>query len=167
MTEEETEMSKSDGVKPYLVRIKDWKIKNMVMLYLEARGRFKEFNRMLRKGNFPSFERLREISEMLFEIKEDHHLLFKRLLDPQKHRFEKADKFTPNHLEIEFMNNIGLLFHKVTVARELKYVMEHYVEQSETFQRTKENLKVNIARIDELFDEGIEILTALISEYRN
>lgn len=157
-------MPKLSAVKPYLVRIKKWKIRNMVMLYLEAREQFKTYRRSLKSGVELSFEKLREVSAILFEIKEDHHLLYKRVIDSKQEKFEHTHKFTPNKVEIEFMNNIGLLFHKVMVARELKYVMEHYVEESETFQKNRENLKTHITKIDELFDEGIEILKLLIEQ---
>ncbi|MFQ5751060.1 MAG: tetratricopeptide repeat protein [bacterium] len=160
-------MSEDKDVKPYLIRIKDWKIRNMVMLYLEAREKFKACRRMLRKGAFISFEKMREISDSLYEIKEDHHLLYKKLIEPKKKRFEKAHKFLPDEIETDFMNNIGLLFHKVMATRELKYVMEHYVEESETFQKTKDNLQYHLDKIDSLFDEGVEILKSMIGRYND
>ncbi len=160
-------MSEGHGVKPYLARIKDWKTKNMVMLYLEARELFIAYRRRLRKGVSLSFEGMREICDILYEIKEDHHLIFKRLIDPKKHKFEKEQKFTPSEVETEFMNNIGLLFHKVMVTRELKYLLEHYVEESDAFQQTGESLQYHINKIDSLFDEGIEILKSLVLQYKD
>lgn len=160
-------MLDNTSVKPYLARIKKWKIRNMVMLYLEAREKFKNYRRLLKRGTFISFERMREICDILFEIKEDHHLLYKRLIDPRKNKFEKTHKFMPDKIETEFMNNIGLLFHKVMVARELKYLMEHYVEESDTFQKNKDNLEEQLRKISMLFDEGIEILKSLISCNKN
>ena len=157
-------MSKDSNAKPYLFQIKKWKIRNMVMLYLEAREKLKDYRRILKRGAFISFERLRELSDILFDIKEDHHLLYKRLIDPQKNKFENANKFTPDKVEIDFMNNLGLLFHKVKVALELKYVMEHYVEKSETFQLSKDNLDDHLEKIDALLDEGIETLKLLIKK---
>ncbi|MFQ6113942.1 MAG: hypothetical protein ACE5NG_07605, partial [bacterium] len=65
------------------------------------------------------------------------------------------------------MKNIGLLFHKVMVVRELKYSMEHYVEASEAFQKSKEDLQFHLKKIDSLFDEGIEILKDLVGRYRD
>ncbi|MFQ5648311.1 MAG: hypothetical protein ACE5IY_00050 [bacterium] len=156
-------MSDDAAVKPYLKRIKKWKIRNMIMLYLEGRDRFKKYNRMVKRGTFLSFAKLRELCDILYEAKEEHHQLYKRLQDPRKSRFEKANKFVPDEIELEFMNNIGLLFHKLLVARELKYVIEHYVEESETFQKNSENLKNQLELIDVLFDEGIKILESLIT----
>ena len=153
--------------KPYLHRIKHWKIRNMVMLYLEAREQFKNYRRSLKKDSNLSFEKLKNISDILFEIKEDHHLLYKRVLNPRKKKFEKAQKFTPDDVETEFMNNIGLLFHKVMAAREIKYIMEHYVEESETFQKNLEDLNFHLNRIENLFDQGIKTLKQLISRNRD
>ena len=68
---------------------------------------------------------------------------------------------------MEFMNNIGLLFHKVMVTRELKYLLEHYVEESDAFQQTGENLQYHLKKIDSLFDEGIEILKSLVLQYKD
>lgn len=159
-------MSEND-VKPYLKRAKNWKIRNMVMLYLEAREKFRHYQRSSKRGDMLSFDKLREICDILFEIKEEHHLVYKKLVDPQKNKFEKGHKFMPDQVETEFMNNIGLLFHKVMVARELKYVMEHYMEKSDTFQKNEESLQTHLNKIGALFDEGIEILTALIKQNRD
>lgn len=149
-------------VKPYLIRIKNWKIRNMVMLYLEAREQFKNYRRLVRRGTELPFDKLRDISDILFEIKEDHHLLYRRVVDPKKKRFEDSQKFTPNEVEIDFMNNIGLLFHKMMVARELKYVMDHYLDSSRTFKKNQLSLRRHLTKINELFDEGIEILKSLL-----
>lgn len=155
---------KQNGVKPYIARIKQWKIRNMVRLYLEARDLFKKYRNLLRKGNYLSFERMREICDILWEIKEDHHLIYKRLLDPKKNKFEKAPKYLPASAELEFINNAGLLFHKMMVARELKYLLEHYFEDSDVFQKNKESLQLQLRIIEELFDDGIQVLQSLIKE---
>lgn len=160
-------MPQENEVKPYLIRIKNWQIRNMVMLYLEAREKFKNYRRMVRSGVFLSFEKMREICDVLFEIKEAHHLLFKKLVNPKKMKYEKTNKFTPDEVEMQFMNNIGLLFHKVMVARELKYLMEHYFEESEEFKKSQEELQNHLKKIDALFDDCIEIVKSLIQKYKN
>ncbi|MCG8607392.1 hypothetical protein MJD09_20720 [bacterium] len=154
-------------MKPYLARIKHWKIRNMIRLYLEAREQFLLYRKRLRKKTSISFEGMRKICDILYEIKEDHHLIFKRLIDPQKNKFEKERKYLPCTIETEFMNNIGLLFHKVMVTRELKYLMEHYIEESDSFQKTEENLEYHLQIIDSLFDEGIKTLKSLILRYKD
>ncbi|MFQ6113943.1 MAG: hypothetical protein ACE5NG_07610 [bacterium] len=91
-------MDDTNKVKAYLIQIKDWKIRNMVMLYLEAREKFKTYSRMIRSDVNISFEGMREICDILYEIKEDHHLIFKRALDPKRKKFEKAHKFMPDEI---------------------------------------------------------------------
>ena len=132
------------------------------MLYLEARDSFKRYGKLLKKGTDLSFGKMRGICDMLYQIKEDHHLLYKRVVDPRKGKFERAEKFLPDDYDLAFINNVGLLFHKVMVARELKYVLEHYVENSIVFKRNKDHFESQIKLIDELFDEGIEVLKSLI-----
>ena len=153
----------TEQVKPYIARIRSCKIRNVVRLYLEARELFRQYRKLLRKGNYLSFEKMREISDILYEVKEDLHLIYKRLLDPRKKKFEAARKYVPDEVELALMNNVGLLFHKIFVARELKYVLEHYVEESETFKVNQENLQTHLQRINLLFDEGLEILKEFIS----
>jgi hypothetical protein len=160
-------MSAANGVKPYFQRVRNWKVRNMVMRYLDARERFMACRRIFRKDLSLSFEKLKEISDILFEIKEDHHLVFKRLSNPEKNKYEKSHKITPDEIETEFMNNIGLLFHKVMVTRELKYLMDHYVEESEAFQRSSDNLQYHLHRMDELFTRGIEIIKSLLARYKD
>ncbi|MFQ5705879.1 MAG: hypothetical protein ACE5HO_00395 [bacterium] len=160
-------MSDSVRVKPYILKIKNWKIRNMIMLYLDAREKFLAYRKMIRSGAFLSFERIEEICDILFEIKEDHHLLFKRLVDPKKKKFEKDHKIMPGEVETEFMNNVGLLFHKMMVAKEFKYLMERYLEDSDTFKKSSGELQYQLMKIDKLFDDGIEILKTMIAKYND
>lgn len=155
-------MPKKEFVKPYLVNIKKWKIKNIVMRYLEARDIFKSNSGFLSRTSTVSFQQMRDLSDVLYQMKEDCHLLYKRVVDPQKNKFEDSDKFTPDECEQALINNIGLLFHKVLVVRELKYVMEHYVEDEIAYERNLNNFKTQIEYIDSLFDDGIEVLKKLI-----
>ncbi len=156
------EMQKKEFVKPYLVNIKKWKIKNIVMQYLEARDIFKSNRGFLSRTSKVPFQQMRDLSDVLYRTKEDCHLLYKRVIDPQKNKFEDSDKFTPIEYEQALVNNIGLLFHKVLVVRELKYVMEHYVEDKAAYERNVDNYKTQIEYIDSLFDDGIEVLKKLI-----
>lgn len=162
-------MSNENGVKSYFLRIRDWKVRNMVMMYLEAREKFMASRprRSVFKGASVSYDRLKAVSDLLFEVKEDHHLIFKRVLDPEKGKFEKSHKITPDDVEAEFMNNIGLLFHKLMVTRELKYYMENYVEDYRDLQRSNDNLQYHLEKIEELFVHGVEILRNLLSRYKD
>ncbi len=158
-------MKKKNHVKPYLVRIKNWKVRNMVMLYLDARENFIAYHRTVKQGIYISFDKMRELCEIMYEIKEDHHLLYKRMIDPRKNRFENADKFMPDDVELALMKNVGLLFHKLMVARELKYQTEHYPERDEEFQRNEESLQYHLQLITELFEDGIEVLLEFILKH--
>jgi len=160
-------MPGNHDVKPYFLQIRNWKIRNMVLLYWEAREMFLASRRLLRKDVFLRFDKMKELSDILFEIKEEHHLIFKRLVDLQKKKFEKSRKIMPDEIETEFMNNIGLLFHKIMVMRELKYLRDHYVEENDAFQKSEESLLYNLNKIEELFERGIEILKSLISRHKD
>ncbi|MFQ5486325.1 MAG: hypothetical protein ACE5DO_13465 [Desulfobacterales bacterium] len=96
-------MSKTQEVKPYLRRIRDWKIRNMVMLYLEARELFNACRKSLQQKGFMPFDKMREMCNVLYAAKEEHHLIFKRQIDPPKKRFEDVHKFMPDKNEIDFM----------------------------------------------------------------
>ena len=111
-----------------------------------------------------SFEEIRDICGTLYALKEDQHLIYRRLIDPEKNAFEDSHKFLPDGITTGFLNNVGLLFHKVMVARELLYLLEHYVEQTEVFNENKSNLEVLLREIDELFEEGLEILEVVHSQ---
>jgi tetratricopeptide (TPR) repeat protein len=161
-------MNNDRHVRPYFKRIKNWKIRNMVVGYLSARSRFRH---LLEGRNdsadsetnaWLSFEEMKEISDILFELKEDQHLIYRRLIDPQRNVFEDSHKFQPDEVAIAFMNNVGLIFHKVMVARELDYILEHYVEHMIIFQDNKVNLETLLQEIDELFEEGVDILGRFI-----
>jgi predicted DNA-binding protein YlxM (UPF0122 family) len=154
-------------ISPYIAGIKDRKIKQIINRYLEAYGSFKEYNKSFHEGIIMSFSNLRKVHDILWEIKENFHLVYKRVLNPRKKIFEQANKFTPSDSEINFMNNVGLLFHKVMVARELKYVLDYYEEDSNSYQETRASLERNLDRIDSLFDQGIKLLVQMLENYQN
>lgn len=152
---------------PYLWKIKDEKVKEIIDGYLKAKNMFEAYNSQFQNGRIMSFKELKEISEVLFDVKEDHHLLFKRVIKPKVRELEKARKFTPSEEEIKLMNNIGLVFHKVMVVRELKYVMEHYEEDSANYIETKEELERMLERIDNLFKDGLDVIKNVLPSYPN
>ena len=161
-------MENDRQVKPYFKRIKNWKVQNMVMGYLEARDRFKHPKEQriegspLQESTRISFEEMCEISNILYDLKENQHLIYRRLVDPQKEIFDDSHKFHPDQTTTDFLNNVGLLFHKVMVARELNYLLVHYVEHTAVCQENMVNLEALLAEIDELFDEGVAILERYI-----
>ncbi len=160
-------VAKKDEVSPYIKNIKDWQMRDIISRYLEAFITFKEFNRSFHKGEIMSFSNLRKIHDMLWDVKEKFHLIFKRVLNPKKRIFEQANKITPSENEIDFMNNVGLLFHKVMVARELKYVLDYYEEDSAGYQDTIASLEHNLERINVLFDQGKDFLVKTLVNYRD
>jgi len=155
------------NVSPYIVAIRDRKIRNIISRYLEAYAMFIEYNKSFHEGVIMSFTNLRKLNDVLFDIKEDFHLVYKRVLNPRKKIFETANKFTPQESEIKFMNNVGLLFHKVLVARELKYVLDYYEEDSNSYQETIASLERNLDRIKLLFEEGVELMVQMLDNYQN
>jgi len=154
-------------IRPYIIGTKDRKIRDIIASYLEAYSSFKDYNRLFHEGIIMSFSNLKKVHDILWNIKENFHLIYKRVLNPKKKIFEATNKFTPSDEEIKFMNNIGLLFHKVMVARELKYVLDYYEEDSDSYLETKASLERNLDRINLLFDQGLELLQNLLGNYQN
>jgi hypothetical protein len=154
-------------VGPFLRQNKDWKIRQMVAGYLEARRIFLETHQRVNSSTFVSFEQLVQVGEILYQVKESHHLLFKRLVSPQSRKFEDVNKFTPNDIEISFMNNLGLLFHKAMVARELKYLIEHYEEKDDDSSLRWKELHSYLEEMSRLFTVGLEILSDFIRLHRD
>ncbi|NIA30639.1 MAG: hypothetical protein GWP06_12100 [Actinobacteria bacterium] len=150
---------------PFVQANGPWIIRKALSDYLRAKNMFDNMDREISTGRDVSFDYLKKLSDILYTIKEDLYLIFKRVIDPPERKFEKAAKITPNDNEIEFINNAGLLFHKATVARELKYVMEYYATDSKDYKHTKDSLDTYWIRIRELFDDGIEMIKHLLVEY--
>ncbi|OQX94337.1 hypothetical protein B6I21_09575 [candidate division KSB1 bacterium 4572_119] len=91
-------------ISPYVQNIRDWKIREIISGYFDALLIFKNYKRSKSKvANIP-FSSLRKICDTLWDVKENFHLIFKRVLNPKKKIFEQCDKLTPNDLEIELMN---------------------------------------------------------------
>lgn len=157
----------NESISPYIQSIRDWKVRDIIENYLKSLQIFKFFNYEFRNGRILSFKDLRKISEHLWDAKEGNYLIFKRITNPKKLKFEKAPKFIPNDDEIAFMNNVGLLFHRVMVARELKYILEFYDNDSEIFLESKNELKIVLSRILKLFEQGIELLKKVLKYQKN
>ena len=152
---------------PYITSIKNWEIREMVVQFLEAKEMFEKHNKPSKDSEYIAFKILREICDMMFDLKEKHHLIFKQIINPKTRKFENVNKFTPNEGEINFMNNLGLLFHKVMVARELKYMLNYYREDSSGYQETKNALERNLSRIELLFMQGAELLLKMLQSHKN
>jgi len=149
--------------KNYLTVIKDWKIRNMIAGYIEARMLFKSFRLDAKSKRIIPFEELHKICDILFEVKQQFHLLFKRPEDSEGTR--GATKIQPKAPETNFFNNVGLLFHKVLMARELRYIIEHY-QAAQSPQNGFDTVKESLEQIDKLFDAGVQQVIDLIQAHR-
>jgi hypothetical protein len=153
-------------INSYILGIKDWKIQEIISSYIDALLIFSNYSKSNRSRQQITFSNLRKICDILYDTKENFHLIYKRVLNPKKQIFEPVDKITPNEREINFMNNIGLLFHRVMVARELKYLIDYYEKDSEFYQESKKSYKLNIIKITELFDNGTDLLIQLLTDHQ-
>ena len=149
----------------YIKSIKEWKIRETITGFLEAKAMFEKTYK--RKERDITYNNLKKICDLLFHAKEDNHLIFKKIINPRKRCFEEANKFTPNENELNFVNNTGLLFHKVMVSRELKYVLDFYNEDSLGYDETENSFQQNLIRIDLLFKQGIDIILKMLESHTN
>lgn len=155
----------NEKISPFVQANKPWIIRKSLADYLRAKNMFSNMDRLAASDQLMTFEDLKKLSDTLFTIKENFHLIFKRLVDPQKNRFEVADKYTPTQDELAFINNVGLLFHKAMAAREVKYVMEIYSVQHEDYAQSKDSLEIYCKKMRILFFDGTDIIKRLLVEY--
>jgi hypothetical protein len=145
----------------YLAAIRPWKIRNMVEGYLAAWQIFHKHHRAKSAERYAfSFETLNKISGVLYEVKEDHHLLFRRpdrALEPHEQH-----KLVPTYSETTFVDHVGLLFHKAMVAKELRYILERYAHDERNWSTHFKELQDNLERMETLFMEGLELLGSLV-----
>ena len=144
----------------YLAAIKPWKIRNMVEGYLTAWEVFHKYHRTKSSERHAlSFETLNKISDILYEVKEDHHLLFRR---PERalQRHEQH-KLVPTYSETTLIDHVGLLFHKAMVAKELRYILERYAHDERNWALHFKELQENLERMETLFMEGLELVGSL------
>ncbi len=145
----------------YLAAAKSWKIRNMIAGYVRARLTFQQHWRP--KGSdhhLPSFEALQKICENLQNVKDDHHLIYRRAdsVDGRNGRH----KLVPGSSETAFINHVGLLFHKAMVGKELRYILEHYAHDQGNWNMHFEELQTNLARIEKLFEQDKEAIAGFI-----
>ncbi len=153
---------------PYVRKSKSWVIKNVLSNYFKAYNLNADIYREYHSKTDVQFTKLRQLSDILFAAKEDLHLIYKRLIDPRRNIFENAEKFTPNEEEIRFINNVGILFHKAMVARELEYMLEYYETENEPdYEDIKASLDDNIERLKVLFEKGLELVKGFLSNFQD
>ncbi|MFQ5627604.1 MAG: hypothetical protein ACE5I1_02495 [bacterium] len=134
----------------------------MAANYIVACEKFNtSYSKARPKIDFP-FKDLDELCDVLFEIKEDHHLIFKRVVGPEKIKDEDKHKINPAQQEINFIANVGRLFHKMLVARELKYLHSHYDPLNNGDSDGASELEMQLKQIDNLFAEGVKVMVDLM-----
>jgi hypothetical protein len=156
-----------EELSPYVKAYKAWTIRTIISAYFRAKNMFENMTREETNGQELSFEKIKKLSDILFGTKENLYLIFKRIIDPEKKLFEKSAKAIPNQTELDFMNNVGLLFHKAMVARELKYVLDHYLHNSKDYRDTKSSLDSYWERMRELFASGKKLAKTVLEENSN
>ena len=152
---------------PYVEKSKSWIIKNVLSNYFKACNLNADIYREHHSKTDVQFDKMRQLSDVLFAAKEDLYLVYKRLIDPKRNVFERAEKVTPNEVEIRFINNVGILFHKSMVVRELEYMLEYYkTENDPDYDDIKSTLDVNVDRLRMLFDKGLALIKDFLENYK-
>jgi len=158
--------AQNETMRPYIQKVKDWKIRQIFWGYFEAMNLFMS-NYDEKKEKFPTFSMLRKICDLLYDAKENFHLIFRRVLNPKKKIFEQVDKLTPDDIELMLMNNIGILFHRVMVARELRYIIDHYSVNSNEYKEASSSFETNLKKLNMMFQTGMDITLKILYKYRN
>ncbi|HNW59818.1 MAG TPA: hypothetical protein PKI62_09100 [bacterium] len=153
----------AEKIRPFLAINKQWMIKKILVTYFRAKNTFANIDREVQSGRDVDFERMLKLSDVLFGIKEDMHLLFQRSNPRKRGAGNEHEKIRPTDLEVDLINNVGLLFHKAMVAREQAYIIEHYSDDGPN----RASLNSYIEKMRTLFKQGLAIITALLQHYRD
>src|SRR5262245_18146141 len=105
----------------YLAAAKSWKIRNMIAGYVLARLTFQQHWRPKASDHHvPAFEVFKKICASLQQVKDDHHLIYRRAADSTNGHNGRNErhKLVPGFAETAFINHVGLLFHKAMVGKE-------------------------------------------------
>ena len=142
---------------PFVLKNQSWIIKNVLAHFLRAANLFAEIHKSFQSSHESdvSFDKLKQLSEVLYTAKEQLRLIYRRTVyyDGEEH---DSGRYEPNSVEFSFINNIGVLFHKTTVARELKYMAEFYQTDSEDYHQLRSNLVDYVKKLDLFFERGKE-----------
>ncbi|MDZ7268619.1 MAG: hypothetical protein ONB48_12855 [candidate division KSB1 bacterium] len=157
-------MAMSKTPRDYIASVKNWKVRNMIQGYLQACHAYHEMRRTRMKNRrAPSFEVLRAISATLSQVKEDHHLIFRRR--EEANTKGSRHKLVPGYADTAFSDHVGLLFHKVMVACELRYILTHYAHQPESWEAHFQTLLANLQQLDTIFEEGINLVLEFVRSH--
>ncbi|RPH97285.1 MAG: hypothetical protein EHM72_13750 [Calditrichaeota bacterium] len=158
-------------VSPFIKKSKSWIIKSVIGNYFTAFQLFEKISTAYKeeKPEIGSiYLQLKTLTELLYAAKESLHLIYKRR-DIRKAEIEQdVQKFDPTPVETQFIHNIGLLFHKATVARELQYMLEFYeVERDEEHVELQDSLDDYMHRLIKLFQNGHVIIREFLKIFEN
>ncbi len=157
-----------EKVCPYVAKSKSWLIKNVLSHFLAAAQLNEEIYRDHVGGRKLDFDRIKRLSELLFRAKEDLHLIFKRLRDPRRRIFEEVPKCRPDAAEQSFIHNVGLLFHKAMVARELQYILEYYEDETDfDYQDVRQSLAEDMNKLKLLFEKTAQSLGLFLRNFKD
>jgi len=152
-------------VSPFVQANKAWIIRKSFANYLRAKNMFHNMDREAHSRSLVQFEDLKRLSDILFAIKEDLHLVFERVIQTETDNAVISKKYLPNQDEMNLINNVGLLFHKAIAARELVYVMEFYSIKNDDYEENKEFLDTYLFKMRQLFKDGINLLKSILKIY--
>ena len=148
----------------YLEGVRKWKVCHLIASYLRARQAYLVIRHtVIKSQHLPSFESLKEISDILFEIKEEHRILYQRIEEIGKDNSQH--KLIPDFSETAFIDHVGLLFHNIMAARELRYILQKYAHDKEKWGANFDELRLSLQGIEALFKEGLDIIKNLIQTH--
>lgn len=158
-------------VSPFIKKSKSWIIKSVIDHYFSAFQLFEKIA-ISYKEEKPEigsiYLQLKRLTELLYAAKESLHLIYKRRDIHMAENEQDVQKFDPSPVETQFIHNIGLSFHKATVARELQYMLEFYqVERDPEHAELLDSLDSYIERLIKLFSSGHAIIREFIKTFEN
>ncbi|MDZ7723325.1 MAG: hypothetical protein U5R06_11110 [candidate division KSB1 bacterium] len=153
---------------PYVERNRSWIIKNVLSAYLRAANLFEEIYQSFEGSDYQNitFDHLKQLSDILFDAKEQLRLIYKRS-SFMKGKPRQFGRYNPDSVEFKVINNIGVLFHKATIARELKYMVEFYQTDSEDYHQIKTSLADYIEKIHFFFNAGKEAMLPFLKKFKD
>lgn len=151
---------------PYVERNRSWIIKNVLSAYLRAINLFEEICASFDGSDYQNipFQHLKQLSDILYDAKEKLRLIYKRssFINIKTGQF---GRYNPDSVEFKVINNIGVLFHKATIARELKYMVEYYQTESEDYNQIKTSLADYIDKMHFFFENGKAALLPFLKKF--
>ena len=144
----------------YIQRTRDWAVRNMVSLYLEAVETFREHYQAHPDKRKISHKGLSTVCDMLFYLKDQQEIIYEPVAATSgaKKKVDHSHKLAPNPAETRFIVNVGLLFHMVLIAREMKFIHQHYNDAAAPRQEIGKDLEMSLEKVERLFTEGVDIL---------